>query len=257
MEFRIISSAYVYRNTMSQKYGSEEVSNKRTNSLIFEITPDSNYKIIFSDETIFTGYQNRFLFKDKKYILHIARLIIFQSDNDEPEINNFVDRGKRSFHTDRYIAYEPDKSNNDYLTSAKTYDINIYYSLPKFDFAVLRDNIVKGINPTTISLYFGLLIDNDVLEYGCEPDGSSLKWNISKGKSINIEEIGFEFKNVIDGPELEYLDDKYKFNTYTVLKNIEEKIQIFLKSHSKTNEYIKTFFVYLFIVFIIYILFYK
>jgi hypothetical protein len=223
MEFRVLSSSYYHNNRLSQDGETGEWEMSGSQSLIFEVTPDGLYDIEFDDGNRFRGYRKKLYGKERDNEIHIGKLYVQRSDVTEKIVNQFVtNKSGQKIYRERYISYDPDiNKHNDFNDEFMCF-VNINCKIPDREFDELVNFIRNGNNPTKISIFFGGLMDSKVLSYGLGPE--SYRWNTENGSQNGFEGINFEFKEIIDGPELDYLDDVYNKNIKYNLKNIDKNI---------------------------------
>lgn len=248
MEFRVLSSSYNHNNRLSQDIETGEWEMSGSQSLIFEVTPDGLYDIEFDDGNRFRRYIKNPSGKERDNEIYIAKLYVQRSDFTGNMIDQFVtSKSGKKIYRERYISYDPDINKHNDFNDELMCVININCKIPGREFDELVSFIRNGINPTKISLYFGVLIDSNVLSYGLGPD--TLKWNTENGSQHGFEDINFEFKEIIGGPELEYLDDVYTRNMKYNLKNIDNNISslknIILESRKNVYWIIILIFIFL------------
>lgn len=223
MEFRVLSSSYNHNNRLSQDRETGEWEMSGSQSLIFEVTPDGLFDIEFDDGNRFRGYRNIPSGKERDNEIYMATLHVKRSDFTGNTADQFViNKSGKKIYRERYISYDPDINRHNDFNDELLSVININCKIPGREFDELVSFIRNGINPTKILIFFGSLMDSNVLSYGLGPE--SFKWNTGNGSQQGFEDINFEFKEIIDGPELDYLDDIYKRNVKYNLTNIDNNI---------------------------------
>jgi hypothetical protein len=237
MEFRVLSSSYYHNNRLSQDSETGEWEMSGSQSLIFEVTPDGLYDIEFDDGNRFRGYRKLPSVKEKDNEIYIAKLCVQRSDITGNIHNQFVkNESGQKIYRERYISYDPDINTSNDLNDELMCVVNINCKIPGCEFDEILNFIRNGINPTKISMYFGTLMDSNVLFYGLEP--KSFEWDTKNGFQNGFEDISFEFKDIIDGPELDYLDPVYKQNIKYNFKNIDNNISSMKNIIRETNRII-------------------
>lgn len=249
MEFRVLSSSYNHNNRLSQDNESGEWEMSGSQSLIFEVTPYGLSEIEFDDGNRFSGYRKPLSGKERDNEIYVAKLYVQRSDSTGSIGEQFViNQSGQKKYRERYISYDPDiNKHNDYNDELMCV-ININCKIPGREFDELVSFIRNGVNPTKISIFFGMLMDSKVLSYGLGPE--TLEWNTENGSQHGFEDINFEFKEIIDGPELEYLDDVYTRNMKYTLTSIDSNISS-LKNiilESRKNVYWITVLIVVFLV---------
>ena len=235
MDFRVLSSSYRYGNRVHTYHENNEQETTRTHGFVFEITPDRNFQIEFDKDVIFKNYFRKHLSVEDKNYIYVARLNVVQRENDDIKHKNYWINGEKINYNDRIIVYRPEKRSierdNNHL-----YDIELFYSLQKSDFDEIRKFISQGINPTSIRIFVESLPNSNTISYGFAPDGSMLKWDTSSGDEVEIRSLDFEFRDIIDGPDLEDLDKKYTRTIRQQVSQLEKTVEII---HSQLQGVVK------------------